>query len=247
MADRKVFPHPIPITSELVKTIVDTLETAASKHLRRSLSPKTWVSKDVIRHSDLVEKAKRYFGSNSISLSETAHSGERVTCKIVCNLYDESVHADNVSTFWGNAREVEQERKLRPQDAEDPTAPSSPDQSSSSGRNDGTHDPEVPPPPTPQPPEEPPTPHQTYKAPPPTAPDITAEAQHLFDTVNKSIGSKLAEVRHKMHDEIAKSFADVHASIKSLADKLQDPPKPTAKPSDKSADLIRQFIAALLA
>lgn len=78
MKDCKVFPNPITINSDIIQTIVDTCKTTASKHyhkmtlcnfLRRSLSPLTWVSKDVICHPGLVENVKRFLTNNGIPLN----------------------------------------------------------------------------------------------------------------------------------------------------------------------------------
>lgn len=256
MTDRKVLPYPIKITSELIQTIVDTLETAAEKHyreqalrnfIRRSISPTSWVIKDVIRHPDIVEKVKRFIHNCVINLPETTHSGQRVICKLVCNVYDDSVHEDIVATFWRNAREVDHERKQptptnESGSASHTTAPTSPIVSSNPAPDTDTSMPAKPPA-NPAPPSS--DPIQTVQP----RPTLTTEALHLLDTVMLSMATKIAAVCQEMHEELAQSLEDVHARIKSLADQLQECPKPAPPPrsTNYNAELIQQFTAALLA
>lgn len=79
MTDRKVFPHQIAITGELIQTIVETCEAIASKHyrdqslrkfLRSFIIPATWVIKCFIHHPDLVEKVKRFLTNSCITSKE---------------------------------------------------------------------------------------------------------------------------------------------------------------------------------
>lgn len=123
-ATHRVFSNLISVTSNVFQTVIDIFEIAAEKRyhaislknvIARSITPATWVSADMIQRPDVIERVKCYLNSNCVTLPRTEKSGQRVTCKILCNLHDQALHYEAIEAFRDNLADIKaaEKRKLQ--------------------------------------------------------------------------------------------------------------------------------------